>query len=274
VVGQSPAACPPLTPAIDAGPPSADGHGAGQEPQPVTQPSIDMPMPEQGDRFRRPRTNFTQFASSGGRDTRALQRAVGGYVRSGTRGSRNAVKLMGSARGAAGNVLGIFREVERDGVETALRHLNLQRLIGGTPQDMFIGLTDVICHDGGSIDEATARAAWLETAAEIDKIGVLDLSALTAGQIREIFLTFVAHAIETHLYQQIGINGFAAAQSLADIERTDAQFRSYIERAVRDSFTSDFADLSTMSDGEIGAVVDRTFQEAWELLMQVERITQ
>lgn len=184
------------------------------------------------------------------------------------------MKLMGASRGAAGKVLGVFRDIGRDGVETALRRLNLQQLIGGTPQDMFIGLTEVICRDGGAIDEAIARQAWLETAAEVDKLGVEDLSKLTADQVCEIFLTFVAHAIEIHLYQQIGINGFAAAQSLADIERTDAELRSYIERAVRDSFTSDLADLSTTTDSEIGVVVDRTFQEAWELLMQVEKITQ
>ena len=131
---------------------------------------------------------------------------------------------------------------------------------------MFLGLTEVICRDGGPIDEAIGRDAWLETVAEIDRFGIDNLEALTGDQIREFFLSFIAHAIEARLYQEIGINGFRVAEDIEDIEGLDAQFRSYIERAVRDSFSSDLTRLSAMSDHDIRTVVDRTYREAWELL--------
>jgi len=224
---------------------------------------VHSPEPE---RFRLARTNFTRFARSGGNDRRALHRAVRDYVRTATRGSDNAVRRMGASRASASNVLGVFRGFQREGIGETLSHLNLQDLAGRSPQDVFLGLTEVICRDGGSVDEAIARDAWLETVADIDRFGIDDLTTLTIDQIREFFLSFIAHAIEVRLYQDIGINGFRVAGDIDDIENFDAQLRSYIERAVRDSFISELTDLPAMSDSDIRMIVDRTYSEAWELL--------
>lgn len=227
-------------------------------------PSIDPP-PEPN-RFRRARSNFSRFAGSGGSDIRALRRAVRDYARSGTGGSGNAVRRMGTSRTAASNALAILRGFQRDSVRETLLYLNLESLVGSSPQEVFLGLTEVVCREGGSVDEAIARDAWLDTVAEIDKLGIVDLEDLENDQIQEIFLNFIAHAIEALLYQEIGVNGFQYAESLASISGFDEQLRSYIQRAVRDSFSSDLMDLSSMSDANIREVVDRTFQETWELL--------
>ncbi len=250
--------------------PGADtpaNNGNLSEPhEPVIEPPQEIqPLPEP-ERFRRARGNFSRFAASGGNDLRALRRSVSDYVRSGTGGSRNAVRRMGASRIAASNALGVFRGFQRDGVGETLQNLNLLNLVGGSPQGVFIGLTEVICQDGGSIDEAIARDAWLETVAEIDQFGIDDLETLGADQIREMFLTFISHAVEARLYQEIGVNGFRFAGRLNDIENFDAQFRGYIERTVHDSFSSDLTELSSMSDRDIRSIVDSTYQDAWDLL--------
>ena len=188
------------------------------------------------------------------------------YVRTGTGGRRNAVRRMAPSRVAAGRTLGVFRGLQRDGTQETLRRLNLQRLSGGSVQEIFIGLTEVICQDGGSIDEAIARDAWLETIAELDQFGIDDLDALRGEQVRELFLTFVAHSIEARLYQEIGISGFKISARIDDIASFDRQFREYIERSVRDSFSSDISELSNMSDRDLRRVVDTTYFEVWKLL--------
>ena len=81
-----------------------------------------------------------------------------------------------------------------------------------------------------------------------------------------MFLTFITHAVEARLFQEIGVNGFKVA-NLDAIQSFEAQFRSYIERAIRDSSASDLAQLSSLSDGQIGSIVDRTYRDAWELLV-------
>ena len=156
--------------------------------------------------------------------------------------------------------------MQRDGIQETLRRINLQNLSGRSVQEIFVGLTEVVCRDGGSIDEAIARDAWLETIAELDEFGIDDPDALTDDQVLELFLSFVAHSIEARLYQEIGVNGFKLSDDLDDIESFDKQFRDYIERAVRDSFSGDISTLSNMSDDNIRSVVDSTYLEAWELL--------
>lgn len=260
----------------DTGPlPGGDGpgtpdDGAGDQGEPPSDQDGNkkppIPPAAQPERFRGARTNFSRFAGSGGSDGRALKRAVRDYVRSGTDGSGNAVRRMGSSRAAASNALGVFRGFQRDGVQETLRRLNLENLSGRGVQDIFIGLTEVICRDGGSVDEAIARDAWLETIATLDQFGIDDLNTLSADQIKEVFLSFIAHTVEALLYQEIGVNGFEFAEDLDDIDGFDEQFRGYIERSVRDSFTGDLAQVSQMSDQTIREVVDKTYHDAWDLL--------
>lgn len=216
-------------------------------------------------RFSSARSNFSRFARSGGNDIRALRRAVRDYARKGTGGSRNAVHRMGASRTAAGKMLGVFRDIQRDGLQETLRRLDLDDLVNGGVQDIFFGLTDIICADGGLIDEATARNSWLETVAELDQLGIDNIDTLSSDQIREMFLNFVANSIKTRLHQEIGVNGFKYAGNLDDIEAFDGQMRDYIVRGVRDSFHNDLASLSKMDGQAIQNIVEKTYQDAWDL---------
>ena len=133
-----------------------------------------LPPPPPPDRFRAARSNFSRFAGSGGSDRRSLRRAARDYVRSGTGGSRNATRRMGASRPPHAACSDVLRDFQRDGVTATLRRLNLGDLVGRPLEDVFIGLTDVICGDGGSIDEGIALDAWLETIAELEEFDVAD----------------------------------------------------------------------------------------------------
>ncbi|WP_342745156.1 Qat anti-phage system associated protein QatB [Thioalkalivibrio denitrificans] len=241
-----------------------DGSNAGPDSKPEPRPPIQLP-PEPS-RFQSARTNFTRFARSGGSDTGALRRGIRDYVRSGTRGARSATQRMGSARTTASGALGVFRGLLRDGVETTLRRLDLNNLVGRSAEDLLVGLTDTICHDGGSIDEAIGRDAWLETVAELDQFGIDDLDSLTTAQVSAIFMAYVSHAIEARLFQDIGINGFHVSASVSETESFERQLRDYIRRSVRDSFSSDLSSLPNLRDKEINDIVDGTYTDAWSLL--------
>ena len=226
-----------------------------------------MPPPPPDNRFRAARRNFTAFVKSGGSDRRAIRRAARDYVRSGAGGSRNATRRMGASRAVAGNVLGVFRDFQRDGVNATLVRRNLGALAGRSLADVFLGLTDVVCRDGGSIDEGIARDAWLETVAELDALALPDVDALTTEQMKDAFLAFIAHSIEGRLFQDIGAGGFKNAADLAAIESCERQLRGYIRGSVRDSFSGDLADAANLSDQQIRTIVDRTYAEAWDLFV-------
>jgi hypothetical protein len=264
-LGNSPAA----PPAGDGGaPPVPRVPGDANAPAfPVPSPLPPMPPAPPPDRFRSARRNFSQFAGSGGSDTRALRRGVRDYVRSGAGSSRNATARMGASRTAARGVLGVLRDFQRDGVGATLRRLNLGDLAGRPLADVFLGLTDVVCRDGGSIDEGIARDAWLETVADLGALAAADADILTAEQMRDAFLVFIAHSIEGRLFQDIGTKGFKFAADLNAIAAFEHQLRTYIRRAVRDSFTGDLATPTTLSDQQIRTIVDRTYDDAWDILV-------
>jgi len=163
-------------------------------------------------------------------------------------------------------MLSVFREFQRDGIDETLRRHNLENLVGRPAVEVFLGLTDVICRDGGSIDEGIARDAWLETIVDLDQLGIEDLDGLSSEQLQEVFLTFAAHAVETRLFQDVGTNGFRMATDLPAIEAVEAQLHDYIRRAMRDAFSSDLTDLSNLSDQYISSIVYETYQNAWDIL--------
>ena len=247
------------------GDPGDEAIGDG-EPAEAPPPRPPIEAPPEPARFQTARGNFTRFARSGGNDRGALRRAVSDYVRSGARGGSNAMRRMGSARATAANVLGVLRGFERDGVEATLRQLKLGRLVGKPADEVLAGLTEVVCADGGSIDEGIARDAWLETVSELERLGIENLDALSADQTREFIFAFIAHSIETRLFQDIGTNGLGAAADVASIEAFERQFRDYIRRSVRDSFSTDLGPLADRTDDQIREIIDRTYREAWELL--------
>lgn len=246
---------------------TGEGKPSGEPASPAPAVLPQLPPPALPARFRGGRRNFTAFARSRGNDYRALRRGIRDAVRSGSGGARNAVRRMGASRAVAGAALGVFRGFQRDGVQTTLRRLNLDSLVGRPPTEIFLGLTDVICPDGGAIDEGIARDAWLETVAELEALDATESSTLSDTQIREVFLAFVSHSIEARVFQDIGVNGFKVAPDLAAIERFEAELRSYIRFSVRDSFSSSVTSLEALSDRQIRAVVDRTYTEAWDLLV-------
>ncbi len=236
----------------------------------VPLPAIEPP-PLPG-RFQGARGNFTSFARSGGNDKRALRRAVRDYVRSGTRGSANAVRRMGSSRAAGTVVLRTLRDFQRNGVAETLRQLNLANLVGRSVEDVLLGLTEIICNvDGGSLDEALVRDAWIETVSEIESLGIPNLddfsAALGDAQIQEIFIAFIANTVETRLLQEIGVSGFKVAADNATIAAFEAQLSSYIKLGVRDALGGDLTGLASMTDAKIKAVVDDTYRDAWEIFV-------
>lgn len=166
--GARPAAAP------DGAPPEgapADGvPPPAQPPAPPRRP----PIPPPGDpaRFSTARRNFSRFAGSGGRDRASLGRAVSHYVGSSTGGARGAAARMGSARGVGSRLLGFLSDAAARGATEALRALNLGALAGRPIEEIFRGLSDYVCPDGGSIDEGIARSAFIETIADLAAVAI------------------------------------------------------------------------------------------------------
>ncbi len=106
---------------------------------------------------------------------------------------------MGASRRAAARLLGFLSDARAHGVPAALRALDLDALVGSTAEELFLGLADFVCPNGGTVDDGIAREAFIETIVQLADDGIDDLTALTTDQMQTVFEIYATHAIEARL---------------------------------------------------------------------------
>lgn len=258
--GAPPALGPDAPP--DGAAPAAPPDGA--PPQPPTR----APIPPIGDpaRFAAARNNFSRFAGSGGRDRASLGRAVSHYVSSSTGGARGAAVRMGSSRGAGSRLLGFLSDAVKRGAAEALRALDLGALAGRPIEEIFLGLSDYVCPDGGSIDEGIAREAFIETIADLAEAGVTDIDSLTADQMQTVFELFATNAIEARICNDIGTRGVVLPADAREAARVQAQLGDFIRRGVADALTAARATIAALTPSRVLDVVGGIYEQAFGIL--------
>lgn len=254
---------PPLDGAPPEGPP-ADGAPPAAPPVPPVRP----PIPPVADptRFSAARNNFSRFAGSGGSDRRSLGRAVSHYVGSSSGGARTAAARMGSARGAGSRLLGFLSDAVARGATEALRSLNLGALAGRPIEEIFLGLADYVCPDGGSIDEGIAREAFIETITDLAGAGITDLDGLTADQMQTVFELYATNAIEARLCNDIGARTITLPSDSREAARVQAQLNDFIRRGVADALTTARAAAAALTPDRVLQFVGRIYEQAFGIL--------
>lgn len=226
------------------------------------------PVPPAADptRFSAARRNFSRFARSGGDDRRALGRAVSRYIGSSSGGARTAAARMGSARGASGRLLGFLSDAATRGATEALRALNLSALAGRPIEEIFVGLADYVCPDGGTIDEGIAREAFIETITDLAGAGIIDLDGLTPNQMQTVFELYATNAIEARLCNDIGTKTVTMPSDTRQAARVQAQLNDFIRRAVADALTTARAAPAALTPDRVLAFVGSIYELAFSIL--------
>lgn len=245
--------------------PSGDA-GAPADVPPAPAPHPPPPQPPVPARFAAPRSNFSRFAASGGRDRASLGRAVSGYVATSSGGARTAARRMGSSRRAAGRLLDFLADARARGAGEALRALNLDALAGRPIEEVFLGLADYVCPDGGTVDEGIARDAFVETIADLAGAGITDLNALTADQMQTVLELYATHAIEARLCNDIGMKVVSVPPDVRDAARVQAQLRDFIRRGVSDALTAARAALRSLTPDRVLGFVTGVYEAAFGIL--------
>lgn len=269
--GGAPPAAPDGTPpngAPPAAPPATPPAGGAPPPAAPPAPPARPPIPPAGGatRFSAARHNFSRFAGSGGSDRRSLGRAVSRYVGSSSGGARTAAARMGSARGAGSRLLAFLSDTVARGATEALRALNLGALAGRPIEEIFLGLADYVCPDGGSIDEGIAREAFIETITDLAGAGITDLDGLTADQMQTVFELYATNAIEARLCNDIGAKTITLPSDSRDAARVQAQLNDFIRRGVADALTAASAAAAALTPDRVLQFVGQIYEQAFEIL--------
>jgi hypothetical protein len=173
---------------------------------------------------------------------------------------------MGSSRAAGANLLGFLSDVRSRGAREALRTLNLEGLAGRPIEEVFLGLIDYVCPDGGPVDEGIAREAFIETIADLAENGVTDLDTLTPDQMQTVFELYATHAIEARLCNDIGAKTVVLPRDVRAAEQVQAQLQDFIRRGVSDALTTVRGTLQTLTRDKVLGFVGQVYEQAHEIL--------
>jgi hypothetical protein len=173
---------------------------------------------------------------------------------------------MGSARGAGSRLLGFLADATTRGATEALRALNLGALAGRPIEEIFLGLADYVCPDGGTIDEGVAREAFIETITELAGAGITDLDGLTPDQMQTVFELYATNAIEARLCNDIGMKTVILPSDSRQAARVQAQLNDFIRRAVADALTTARAAAAALTPDRVLAFVGGIYEQAFGIL--------
>lgn len=259
---------PPSTPAAapqGAPPPGGDGVDGGAETDTQAPPAAYPPLrlAPAGSGLGAARGNLTRGARTS--DGRAIRRGAGQYV-SASGGGRGAARRMPSSRAAAGGIAGLARNFATQGPAEALRPFNLEGLAGAPAVDVFVALTDTLCPPGGTIDEAIARDAMLETIAALAAEGVGNFDDMTPADLQEFFIGVVTRSIEGKILNEVGTNSIRVSPDLAAVERAQRMLHDFVDGCVRDRFAASGSSLANVSGQQIDDFVSELYGAAFDLM--------
>ena len=173
---------------------------------------------------------------------------------------------MGASREAGARLLGFLSGAASHGAREVLRTLNLERLAGSPIEEVFLGLVDYVCPDGGTIDEGIARDAYIETIADLTDTGITDIDGLTFDQIQTFFELYATHAIEARLCNDIGTKAIMLPADPSAAGRVQAQLVDFIRRGVADALTMARNTMQALTPDRVFDFVTGIYEQAFFIL--------
>ena len=228
---------------------------------PSTSPLPIAPATQLAIPFSRARSDFTRFTKTG--DKRALSRAISGYVKS-SGGSKGGVRRMPNSVKTAFGFASLASSFARVGPVEALRRFNLQDLAGKPAAEVFERLVDELCHEGGTLDEAVARDALIDTIEAFAEQEVVNFDQLTPDLWKEFLADLIANCIVSKVINEIGTNSLHGSADDNLYREAETTLREYTSGAVRDELKSPLD--PSISSEELEGVINEIFETSFAVL--------
>jgi hypothetical protein len=159
-----------------------------------------------------------------------------------------------------------------NGPREALRALNLERLAGQPIEEVFLGLMEYVCPEGGTLDEGIARDAFIETIADLAANGIADFDSLTPDQMQTIFELYATHAIETRLCNDIGMKSITLPADAAHAASLQRQLLDFVRRSVSDALTQARTAMRALTPERVFGFVTRVYEQAYAIMQTMAEV--
>jgi hypothetical protein len=177
-----------------------------------------------------------------------------------------AAQRMARSPASGAPLLSFLSGAVTNGPREALRALNLERLAGRPIEEVFLGLMEYVCPDGGTVDEGIARDAFIETIADLAESGISDFDSLTAEQMQTIFELYATHAIETRLCNDIGMKAITLPADAAQAASVQRQLLDFVRRSVSDSLAQAWGGVQALTPERVFGFVTRVYEQAYAIM--------
>ena len=186
-------------------------------------------------------------------------------MRSGTGGVRRAAQRMGSSRATGARLASFLVDSQRRGATEALRRLDLAHLADRPIDEVLLGVAEVVCPDGGTIDEGIARRAFMETVSEVAILEFGQLDSIADAEMEAIFESFTANAILGRILHDVGTKAIVLPKSVDAAVRVERQIRDYIRGAVHDSIAR-CGGIAGITQNQVNDFVREVYESAFSIL--------
>lgn len=229
-------------------------------------PMTVIPVNADSNRLRGPRTLFTNFVNSGGRDTGSARRAISYYVSRSLGGSSNAVQHLGSARRSTAKLHGVLSILSGEGgVQEVARLFSIENLEGLPATLFFIKVAEFICPDGGPNDEGMVRSSYFETIND-PLLASKTTEQLTGEECEEVLKNFMSHIIMEHIENDIGSQVIILPDDVDTVSQIEDKVRQIIKQDVSDAFVEEHTNNVAITNEVAQIITDRIYKKAFELL--------
>ncbi|MCC4300051.1 Qat anti-phage system associated protein QatB [Aurantimonas coralicida] len=223
----------------DGAPPPADGADDGPDAAGDRDAHRDAvagpPEPPPNAYFRPGRTLMNRHLRGGGSEDRGhVARALASYVRQGAGGAATAGRRAAtSSGGAAGRLADLLFDASRDGIREVIRRLDLGALAQRSIREIYASLVDVVCGEGGDLDESMNRDAYMTAVDELSDVDGIDLERPTAETINLLIERFIVGTIDNRLKNAVANGIVLLPDSIEDAASAEADVRDFVDGAVR-----------------------------------------
>lgn len=231
-----------------------------------------IPTPADPDRFKESRGNFTRYVNSSGRNRENLYRATSQYVKQSLGGAKNAVTRLGAARNSTIRLVSVLGSISGQGIRVASEKFGLGDLIGKSASDVFLGIMDFVCPDGGRTDEGIARSSYIETIESMPELNDILIENMTENQFLIFTEIYMSNVIQERLLNDIGNKTILLPDDVNTVEIIQEQLNDFVFGAVSDAMVHLNVEIKNIDNTQTRAIVDSVYERAYLILSSMEEV--
>lgn len=201
-------------------------------------------------------------------DAKKLRCAVAEYVTA-CGGGQKAAKSMPNSQAVAVRIVDFARFIEQLGPEQAFLKYKLENMVGMPAEVVFRALIDMLCPDGGPIDDSVARQAMAIAISDLSEAGVGNFGEMPANELREFFISYVSRSIEIKIFNAIATNAVEASSDVSGVEQIEKWLHDFVIRCVRNRFDAHQIELAKIDENETNDCVNNLYSAVMVMIKQI-----